>query len=185
MVERNRDFMISLRPLSLNSALVCLCGLLAAVPLAAQNTPAAAPAGQPPQQQQPPAAPQPNKNNPFETVPQAPAPQTPATPVLPQFEAPKTAEPGQAQPAVGSNVIEGIEFRGARRVPQDTLRAMIFSKVGDVYNEDTLRRDFMALWNTNRFDDIKLESAKGERGGVVVDFVVTEVRFDIGHSGPV
>ena len=45
---------------------------------------------------------------------------------------------------------------------------MIFSKVGDVYNEDTLRRDFMALWNTNRFDDIKLETEKGERGGVVV-----------------
>ena len=45
---------------------------------------------------------------------------------------------------------------------------MIFSKVGDVYNEDTLRRDFMALWNTNRFDDIKLETEKGDRGGVIV-----------------
>jgi len=71
-------------------------------------------------------------------------------------------------------VIEGIEFRGARRVPQDTLRAMVFSKVGDVYNEDTLRRDFNALWNTNRFDDIRLEMEKGERGGIIVRFVVTE-----------
>jgi hypothetical protein len=26
--------------------------------------------------------------------------------------------------------IESIQFRGARRVPQDTLRRMIFSKVG-------------------------------------------------------
>ena len=109
----------------------------------------------------------------------------PTAPALPQFEAPKAAEPGQQQPPVGANVIEGIEFRGARRVPQDTLRAMIFSKVGDVYNEDTLRRDFMALWNTNRFDDIKLETEKGERGGVIVRFVVTErpVIRDIKYEG--
>jgi hypothetical protein len=31
----------------------------------------------------------------------------------------------------------------------------------------------MALWNTNRFDDIQLETEKGERGGVVVTFVVS------------
>ncbi len=42
------------------------------------------------------------------------------------------------------------------------------------YNEDRLRRDFTTLWNTNRFDDIKLETAKGERGGIIVRFVVTE-----------
>ena len=59
-------------------------------------------------------------------------------------------------------------------MPQDTLRAMIFSKVGDVYNEDTMRRDFMALWNTNRFDDIRLETERGERGAVVIRFVLTE-----------
>src|SRR5580658_8018204 len=172
--------MISLRPMSLNRALVCLCGLLAAASAPAQNAPAA-PAGQTPQQQ--PAAPR--QNNPFETVPQATQPPAPAAPALPQFEAPKTAEPGQAQPAVGSNVIEGIQFPGARRVPQDTLRAMIFSKVGDQYNEDTLRRDFMALWNTNRFDDIRLETEKGDRGGVVVRFVVTErpVIRDIKYEG--
>ena len=167
--------MNSLRPISLNSALVCLCGLLAGLSAQAQSAQAQnAPAGQQPQQQQPQPAPRPN--NPFETVPQAAPQQAPAPPTLPQFEAPKTAEPNPQQPAVGSNVIEGIEFRGARRVPQDTLRAMIFSKVGDLYNEETLRRDFMAMWNTNRFDDIKLESEKGERGGLVVRFVVVERR---------
>ena len=39
-------------------------------------------------------------------------------------------------------------FTGARRVPQDTLRALIATKKGDIYNEDDLHRDFMALWNT-------------------------------------
>ena len=82
-------------------------------------------------------------------------------------------------------MIEGIEFRGARRVPQDTLRALIFSRVGDVYNEDTIRRDFSALWNTNRFDDIRVETEKGERGGLIVRFVVTERRVirDIKYEG--
>ncbi len=183
MVERNRVFMNSLRPLSLNSAVVCLCGLLTVVSARAQNAPAA-PAQPPAGQQQTPAAPQPKSNNPFETVPQAAPAQPAQPPATPQFEAPKVPEPGQ-QPALGSDVIEGIEFRGARRVPQDTLRAMIFSKNGDVYNEDTLRRDFMALWNTNRFDDIKLETEKGDRGGVIVRFVVTErpVIRDIKYEG--
>jgi len=179
--------MISLRPMSLISAFVCLYGLVTVVFAQAQN-PQAAPAGaagqpQPGQQQAP--APQ-NKNNPFESVPQAepaaPAQQPP--PAQPQFEAPKPPAPG-AQPSVGADIIESIQFRGARRVPQDTLRAMIFSKVGDVYNEDTLRRDFMALWNTNRFDDIRLETERGDRGGLVVTFVVTErpVIRDIKYEG--
>jgi outer membrane protein insertion porin family len=175
--------MISLRPMRLNRVMVCLCGLLIAASVQAQN-PQGQPAGQQPPAAQPPAAPPP-ANNPFENVPQAEPTKPPTAPALPQFEAPKPAEPGQQQPAIGSNVVEGIEFRGARRVPQDTLRAMIFSKVGDVYNEDTLRRDFMALWNTNRFDDIKLQTEKGERGGLIVVFVVTErpVIRDIKYEG--
>ena len=77
------------------------------------------------------------------------------------------------QPA--GEIIEAIEFRGARRVPQDTLRALIYSKVGDVYNEDTLRRDLTALWNTGRFDDIRIEAEPG-RTGLIVRFALTERR---------
>jgi len=72
------------------------------------------------------------------------------------------------------NVIEGVEFRGARRIPADILRTMLLSKVGDVYDEATVRRDFTTLWNTGRFDDIQLAKESGERGGVIVRFVVTE-----------
>jgi outer membrane protein insertion porin family len=77
------------------------------------------------------------------------------------------------QPA--GQIIESIAFRGTRRVPQDTLKALIVSKAGDVYNEDTLRRDYMALWNTQRFDNIVLEAEPG-RTGVNLTFVVTERR---------
>jgi outer membrane protein insertion porin family len=122
--------------------------------------------------------------NPFETIPQTDQPKPPSSPIQPAFEAPKAAEPGQLSP-IAPDVIEGIEFRGSRRVPQDTLRAMVFSKVGDVYNEETIRRDFMALWNTNRFDDIRTETEKGERGGTIVRFVVVErpVIRDIKYEG--
>jgi outer membrane protein insertion porin family len=153
-------------------------------PAWAQNPPTP-PANPPAGQQQPaPAQPAPNRNNPFQTVPQAPQPGQ-APPAQPQFETPQAPAQGQAEPPLASNIIEGIQFRGARRVPQDTLRALIFSRVGDVYNEDTLRRDFMALWNTNRFDDINIEDEKGDRGGQLVTFVVTErpVIRDIKYEG--
>ena len=168
---------------------------LSICPALLAQTPAQAPAQQPPagqppaqpQQQTPPATPP--KPSPFETIPTAPQATPPAaqpaapaaTPAVqpaqpgqrPQLEAPKEAP----APAVNPNgqVIEGFEFRGAKRVPQDTLKALIISKPGDIYNEETLRRDFMILWNTGRFDDIRLETEPG-RTGLIVRFVVTERR---------
>lgn len=144
------------------------------VPAWAQDPPASAPANA--GQTQP--APPPKQASPFESIPEAPAqpaPQPQAAPgTKPQLETPAPAEPAKPDPSAGQ-IIEAIEFRGARRVPQDTLRAMIFTKRGDIYNEDALRRDFMALWNTGRFDDIRLESEPG-RSGVIVRFVLTERR---------
>jgi outer membrane protein insertion porin family len=84
-------------------------------------------------------------------------------------------------PAV-SGVIDAIEFRGARRIPQDILRTLIASKVGDLTSEET--RDFAALWNTNRFDDIRLETARSDHGGVIVRFIVTEPAVAaVGNAG--
>ena len=50
---------------------------------------------------------------------------------------------------------------------------MIFTKRGDVYNEDSLHRDFMALWNSGRFDDIRIEREQG-KDGWIIRFVVVE-----------
>jgi outer membrane protein insertion porin family len=160
-------------------AVVSACCLWPGVwlPLAAQ-TQQAPPAGAPAQQQPPPTAPPKPQTprNPFETVPTAPEQQPPAQqpkPEQPQMEAPKPA--AQPQAPLTRQTIEAIEFRGARRVPQDTLKALIYSKVGDIYNEESLRRDFMVLWNTGRFDDIRLETEPG-RTGVIIRFIVTERR---------
>jgi outer membrane protein insertion porin family len=134
------------------------------------------PAGAPP-------APPPEKKqqSPFEPVPAAPAepkpeapPPKPAPGAKPAFEAP-TPAPEAPRPAEVQDIIEAIEFRGARRVPQDTLRALIFTKKGDRFDEDALHRDFMALWNTGRFDDIRLEREPGAAGWIV-RFVLVERR---------
>ncbi|MFL6448841.1 MAG: outer membrane protein assembly factor BamA [Bryobacteraceae bacterium] len=126
----------------------------------------------PTQQQRPPQTPpqQTRPNNPFENVPTAP--ETPKTPEKPNPSGVQEAKPV----TVGENIIEAVEFRGQRKVPQDTLRALIYTKKGDVYDEESLHRDFIALWNTGRFDDLRIEKEKGPAGGIILRFVVTERR---------
>ncbi len=68
-----------------------------------------------------------------------------------------TTERRAAAPAAQAPVVERVEFVGNRRVRSDTLKARIFTREGDPYNEETLRRDFQALWNTQFFEDIRLE----------------------------
>jgi outer membrane protein insertion porin family len=86
------------------------------------------------------------------------------------------AQDAQVKSALGQR-IEGIEFRGLRRVPQDTMRAALHSKVGDILDEDSLRQDFQALWNSKRFDDIQVKTETDERGGLVVVFIVKEIQI--------
>jgi outer membrane protein insertion porin family len=73
-------------------------------------------------------------------------------------------------------VIQRIEFIGTRRIQRDTLLARIFSRPGDPYNPDALRRDFQALWNTQFFEDIRLEveHSPDQPNGIIVLFYVTE-----------
>jgi len=97
----------------------------------------------------------------------------------------------QQQPGAHQQfVIDRIEFLGNRRVRSDTLKARIFSREGDVYNEDTLRRDFQALWNTQFFEDVKLrvEDSPNRASGKIIIFDVKErpqirrIRYDGIHS---
>ncbi len=85
-------------------------------------------------------------------------------------EAPKLAVPAATEEAK-QPLIEDVFFRGNRRVPAATLKARIFSHKGDVYDENALERDFMALWNTGFLDDIRLEVTDGEKGKIVTFFV--------------
>ncbi len=83
----------------------------------------------------------------------------------------RAPEPGGPQ-----YVITRIEFDGNRRVQRDTLLARIFSRVGDPYTPDAVRRDFQALWNTQFFEDIRLETEDdpNQPNGKIVVFHVSE-----------
>jgi outer membrane protein insertion porin family len=96
------------------------------------------------------------------------------SPVYPQ-------QPGQQQPpapaaAEGTPTIDRIDFQGNRRIRSETLRGRIFSRNGDPYSEEALRRDFHALWNTQYFEDIRLEvqDSPEKPNSKIIIFYVTE-----------
>jgi outer membrane protein insertion porin family len=165
-----------LRAVLLCSVIISTVAILQGAPQTpTQQQPA--PQQQPPPQQPAPQQPPPNRPNPFENVPQTPAQppaQPPQQPPIQNVPAPKPETPQATQPGQPpQDIIENFEFRGARRVRQDTLQALIFSKKGDKYDEDALHRDFMALWNSGRFDDIRIEREAGKEGWII-RFILVE-----------
>jgi outer membrane protein insertion porin family len=104
---------------------------------------------------------------------------TPGAPVAPPEPEPQVTpapNPQQNQPPSDMPTIAQIRFEGNRRIRTETLQARIFSRVGDPYNQDALRRDFQALWNTQYFEDIRLEvqDSPDKPNGKIVTFYVVE-----------
>jgi outer membrane protein insertion porin family len=105
-------------------------------------------------------------------------------------EDPNFASHNPQNPSLQPAVIERIEFIGNRRVRNDTLKARIFSRENDAYNEETLRRDFQALWNTQFFEDVKLrvENSPDRANARIIIFEVKErpiirrIRYENIHS---
>ncbi len=48
---------------------------------------------------------------------------------------------------------------GNRRIPKESVLAQLFSHQGDLYDPAVVERDFNSLWNTNYFDDVRIERA--------------------------
>jgi outer membrane protein insertion porin family len=93
------------------------------------------------------------------------------------FGVPAFAQQQQSTEQSGPHyIITRIEFIGNRRVQKDTLMARIFSRLGDPYSEEAVRRDFQALWNTQFFEDVRLEveDSSDDPNGKVVVFYVQE-----------
>ena len=104
---------------------------------------------------------------------------TPGAPVAPPEPEPQVTpapNPQQNQPPSDMPTIAQIRFEGNRRIRTETLQARIFSRVGDPYNQDALRRDFQALWNTQYFEDIRLEvqDSPDKPNGKIITFYVVE-----------
>jgi outer membrane protein insertion porin family len=87
----------------------------------------------------------------------------------------QNAAPAPGQANTQRPYIENIYFVGNRTYPRDTLLAHIFSRPGDPYNPEGLRRDFHALWNTGYFEDVQLivqDDPKNPNGKLVYFWVV-------------
>ncbi len=96
---------------------------------------------------------------------------TPATSTQPPAQT-----QAQAQPQAQKPFVERIEFYGNLTYPRDMLLARIFTRAGDPYSPEALRRDFHALWNTGYFQDVQLIVQTDPRNpsGKIVIFYVTE-----------
>jgi len=62
------------------------------------------------------------------------------------------------------DVITEIVINGNRRIPAETIRARIFTRPGDVYDQAAMERDFNSLWNTGYFEDIRFEREQTPKG---------------------
>ena len=111
--------------------------------------------------------------SPFEEIPEEETPQRKPPSPFEDVEEAEEAAPARRAPLL--DIVESIQFRGTRRIPRDSLLARIFTKAGDVYDEANLRRDFMVLWNSGYFDDLRLEVEDGDRGKIV-RFIIVERR---------
>src|SRR5271166_6676220 len=73
-----------------------------------------------------------------------------------------------AAPVFGQqDLVVGIVVHGNRRIPADTVRARIFTKAGDVYDQAGIERDFNALWNAGYFEDIRFEREQSAKGWIL------------------
>ena len=80
------------------------------------------------------------------------------------------------------DVVSEIVIRGNRRIPGDTIRARMFTKPGDVYDQAALERDFNSLWNTGYFDDVRIEREQSPKGWIIYVYVkekptVREIKY--------
>jgi outer membrane protein insertion porin family len=68
-------------------------------------------------------------------------------------------------------VVVDVIIHGNRRIPADTIRARMFTRAGDVYDQQALERDFNSLWNTGYFDDLRIEREQTTKGWIIHVYV--------------
>jgi outer membrane protein insertion porin family len=76
--------------------------------------------------------------------------------------------------APATNRIERFEASGNTSVASDTIRVYLGINPGDAYNPEAIQKNFTNLWQTGLFDDIRIETDRGENGGVVIRVIVKE-----------
>src|SRR2546423_1061091 len=116
-----------------------------------------------------------------------PEPQTPARPkpgtIAPRPDSGRIVpEPtprlstAPARPTTGElagQPVERFEAVGNTTVASDTIRVYLGITPGEPYSPDQIQKNFLNLWQTGLFDDIRIEADRGERG-VILRAIVKE-----------
>ena len=91
-------------------------------------------------------------------------------------EAPKppTTTPATPGSALAGRKIERFETVGNTSVASDTIRVYLGVVPGDPYDPAAIQRNFLNLWQTGLFDDIRLEADRADNGNVIVRAIVKE-----------
>ncbi len=69
------------------------------------------------------------------------------------------------------DLIVEVVPHGNRRIPAETIRARLFIKAGDVYDQAAIERSFNSLWNTGYFDDLRFEREQTPKGWIIHVYV--------------
>jgi outer membrane protein insertion porin family len=77
-------------------------------------------------------------------------------------------------PSASPRPVERFESVGNATVASDTIRVYLGIIPGEPYNPEAVQHNFLNLWQTGLFDDIRIEVDNGDRGGVVVRAIVKE-----------
>jgi outer membrane protein insertion porin family len=83
-----------------------------------------------------------------------------------------------AEPAVfamqsAGTIIERIDIRGNRRVPEETIRSYILSRENEPYDPARLEYDLRSIYKANYFDYIEIQARDGDTGKIVT-FILKE-----------
>ncbi len=104
--------------------------------------------------------------------------------IIPRPEAGKITEPvaptpppARLTPSVPGDLtgqpVQRFEAVGNTTVASDTIRVYLGITPGESYNPDVIQKNFLNLWQTGLFDDIRIEAEKGD-SGVIVRAIVKE-----------
>ena len=96
---------------------------------------------------------------------------TAGIPALAFQDAQQGAEQGTEQSQ--RPMIERIDIRGNRRIPEDTIRFYIQSRPGEVFDQNRIELDLRALYKSNFFENIEVTERDGDTGKVIT-FTVKE-----------
>jgi len=87
------------------------------------------------------------------------------------------ATPRRVSAQTQQRLVENVDIIGNRRLRKDDILYYIQTRPGDVYNEETVQRDYQTLLSLSFFDKTatRVLTENGPRGGVNIIFEVKEL----------